>query len=148
MIFTNKITFSIFLLLSGFFLGFLATRQPISPKFPQSPQSSVVSAPREGTYTVARVLDGDTIELASGEKVRYHGIDAPESGKKWSTRAYEMNRDLVEGKSVRIELDRVTRDPYGRILAYIWVGDTMVNEALIREGYAKYYAVKGEAVPK
>lgn len=138
----------ILLLAVGFFLGFLTIRQPQPPQHPEYPQQSIVSAPREGIYRVDRVLDGDTIELTGGEKVRYHGIDAPESGKKWSTQAQEMNRGLVERKSVRIELDRVTRDPYGRILAYVWVGDTLVNEALIREGFARYFAVKGEAVPK
>lgn len=135
------------LLTAGFIGGYVFTRQPLSPKFPQSPQS-VVAIPREGTYRVTRVIDGDTIELASSERIRYHGINAPESGARWSTQAYEMNRDLVEGKSVRLELDRVSRDPYGRILAYVWIGDTMVNEALIREGFARYYAVKGEAVLK
>lgn len=134
----------IVLLLAGFLGGYVFTRQSEV----QPDNGPIVSAPREGTYRVSRVLDGDTIELISGERVRYHGINAPESGEKWSTQAYQYNRDFVEGKSVRIELDRVTRDPYGRVLAYVWVGDTLVNEALIREGFARYFAVKGEAIPK
>lgn len=136
-----SVSIAIFLLAAGFFGGYIFTHQP------QSPQSVFV-APREGTYRVTRVIDGDTVELESGEHIRYHGIDAPESGARWSTQAHELNRDFVQNKTVRLELDRVTRDPYGRIPAYVWVGDTMINEALIREGYAQYYAVKGEAVLK
>lgn len=134
-----------FLLLAfGFLIGFSVARKPPQP----SSDQSIVSAPKEGAYQVARVLDGDTIELSSGEKVRYLGIDAPERHERWGEKALEYNKQLVEGKTVRIELDRITRDSYGRILAYVWVGSTLVNEVLVREGYARYYSPKGEPVPK
>jgi len=96
---------------------------------------------------VTRVIDGDTIELASGEKVRYIGVDTPEthrrSGARWVTvhevygkEAEAFNRQLVEGRDVRLEFDVQPRDKYGRLLAYVYVGDTFVNAELLRQGYA------------
>ncbi|MDI3543444.1 MAG: micrococcal nuclease [Candidatus Atribacteria bacterium] len=98
---------------------------------------------KEGTYLVTRVIDGDTIELANGEKVRYIGIDTPElhhpqkDVEYYAQEAYEANRKLVEGKRVRLELDVEERDRYGRILAYVYVDDLMVNEWLVANGYAR-----------
>ncbi|MBI3611260.1 MAG: thermonuclease family protein [Nitrospirae bacterium] len=96
---------------------------------------------------VKRVIDGDTIELADGERVRYLGIDAPELRRKirgrwveraepFATEAFELNRRLVEGRAVRLELDRESRDRYHRLLAYVFVGDRLVNAELIAAGYA------------
>ncbi|MFZ1720656.1 MAG: thermonuclease family protein [Candidatus Moraniibacteriota bacterium] len=92
---------------------------------------------------VARVIDGDTIELENREKVRYVGVNTPESvdprrkvecfGKESS--AY--NKNLVEGKWVRLEWDISDRDKYGRLLRSVYLEDgTFVNEILVREGYA------------
>ncbi len=98
---------------------------------------------KEGTYLVTRVIDGDTIELANGEKVRYIGVDTPElhhpqkEVEYYAREAYEANRRLVEGKRVRLELDVEERDRYGRILAYVYVDDLMVNEWLVANGYAR-----------
>lgn len=123
-----------------------------SPPAPESTgglrRESVNPSPKESEYRVARVLDGDTIELTTGERVRYHGIDAPENNERWGTVAYETNRDLVEGKTVRLELDRPARDQYGRTLGYVWVGETLINERLVDDGLAKVFLIKGEAKPK
>lgn len=113
-----------------------------------TPRDAIVPTPQPGYYKVTRVLDGDTIEISSGERVRYHAIDAPENDEKWGTVAYKTNRDLVEGKIVRVEIDRPTRDVYGRILAFVWVGKTMINERLVDDGLAKVFLIKGEAKPK
>jgi micrococcal nuclease len=95
--------------------------------------------------TVTRVYDGDTIEaLVSGrsEKIRYIGIDTPEMDDsrpavlEMARDAARANRELVGGRTVRLELDVQERDRYGRLLAYVWLGDTLVNEWLVREGYA------------
>ncbi len=95
---------------------------------------------------VKRVIDGDTIELANGEIVRYLGIDAPEMRRKvhgrwvehvepFAAEAFALNRRLVEGRRVRLELDRESRDRYHRILAYVFVNDRLVNAELISSGY-------------
>ncbi len=137
-----------FFLFAAFLLG-LSVGKAIPPS-PQSPVSkaSPTPTPKPDYYKVTRVLDGDTIEISSGERVRYHAIDAPENNEKWGTVAYKTNRDLVEGKTVRIEIDRPARDQYGRILAFIWIGDTMINERLVDDGLAKVFLIKGEAKPK
>ena len=93
--------------------------------------------------TVVRVIDGDTILLSNGEKVRYIGINTPEvhhptRGKEpYGEVAAEANRRLVEGKTVRLEFDVRQRDKYGRLLAYVYVDGQMVNRTLVRDGYAE-----------
>ena len=99
---------------------------------------------------VIRVVDGDTIHVRIGarvEKVRYIGVNTPEvhhprKGEEPGGReAEEVNRRLVEGKTVRLELDVQERDRYGRLLAYVWVGDVMVNAELVRLGYAQVMTI-------
>ncbi len=99
---------------------------------------------------VLHVVDGDTIHVQCGarvEKVRYIGIDAPEIhhpiwGEEPGGRAAAaLNRRLVGGRHVRLELDVRARDQYGRLLAYVWVGDRMVNAELVRLGYAQVMTV-------
>ena len=96
-----------------------------------------------GEFRVERVIDGDTIEIVDGERVRYIGMDTPESvtpGKSvecYGKEASEENRRLVEGKAVRLEKDTSDRDQYGRLLRYVYVGDTFVNLQLVAQGYAR-----------
>jgi len=100
--------------------------------------------------TVTRIVDGDTIYVDLGgrvEKVRYIGMDTPEThhptrGEEPGGReATAVNRRLVEGQTVRLELDVRQRDRYGRLLAYVYVGETMVNAELVRLGYAQVMTV-------
>ncbi|MBU1628008.1 thermonuclease family protein [bacterium] len=107
--------------------------------------SSPTSSVPQNLYDVSRVIDGDTIELTNGERVRYIGIDTPETKhpKKpvqyYGKEAYEANKRLVEGKEVRLEFDVTKRDKYGRLLAYVYVGDVFVNAWLVENGYAQVY---------
>jgi len=95
---------------------------------------------------VSRVVDGDTIEVDLGgeeEDVRYIGIDTPETVKPdtpvqcYGPEASERNHELVEGQRVRLVFDRERRDVYGRLLAYVYVGDDFINGDLIEGGYAR-----------
>lgn len=101
-------------------------------------------------YTVSHVIDGDTIELSSGEDVRYIGIDTPEvrekTGAGWvykprpfGEEAKEFNRKLVEGKRVRLEFDVQKKDKYKRILAYVYTGEKFINVEMVRQGFAMIY---------
>jgi len=92
-----------------------------------------------GTARVSRVIDGDTIELASGEHVRYIGIDTPELSplEPYGREAKEANRELVEGKMVRLEIDTSETDRYDRLLRYVWIDDKMANLELVRLGLAE-----------
>lgn len=92
---------------------------------------------------VIRVIDGDTIEIEGGQKVRYIGIDTPETVHPsepvgcYGVEASNKNKELVLNKEVRLEKDISETDIYGRLLRYVFVGDLMVNELLVREGYAQ-----------
>ena len=100
--------------------------------------------------TVVRAVDGDTAQVRIGhrvEKVRYIGVNTPEihhprKGEEPGGRqAHAVNRELVEGKRVRLELDVQSRDRYGRLLAYVWRHGTMINAELVRLGYAQVMTV-------
>lgn len=100
--------------------------------------------------TVREVIDGDTIVLRDGRKVRYLGINAPEHGQPYAREATNFNRRLVSGLPVRLEFDQVREDRHGRLLAYVYATkcemrsakcgeETMVNEQLLAEGLAHVF---------
>lgn len=95
------------------------------------------------TTPVARVIDGDTIVIAGGERVRYIGIGTPElrpdgggGAEPYAIAAKDANAALVAGREVRLVYDDEKRDRYGRLLAYVYVGDTFVNLRLVERGLA------------
>jgi len=95
------------------------------------------------TYKVKRVIDGDTIKLENGERVRLIGIDTPETVhpskavEYYGKEAGDFTKRMVEGKRVKIEFDIQKRDKYGRLLAYVYLEDgTFLNAELLRQGYA------------
>ena len=88
------------------------------------------------TVTILRVIDGDTCLLEDGRRVRYLGIDSPEKGAPHTEEATRANNILVGGKTVRLEFSRTRQDRENRLLAYVFVGDTFVNEELVRQGHA------------
>jgi micrococcal nuclease len=95
---------------------------------------------------VERVVDGDTIVVrvdGRSERLRYIGVDTPESVKPgvrvqcFAKSAAKENRRLVLGRDVRLTYDAERRDRYGRLLAYVWRGELLVNAELVRLGYGK-----------
>jgi micrococcal nuclease len=99
---------------------------------------------------VVKVVDGDTIHVQVNgrvEKVRYIGVNTPEvhhpskGEEPGGRKAAAVNRQLVTARHVRLELDVQERDRYGRLLAYVWIGDVMVNAELVRRGYAQVMTV-------
>lgn len=102
----------------------------------------------DGTGRVVRVVDGDTIHVDVGgrrERVRYIGVDTPETKKPgtpvqcFGRRASAENERLVKGRQVRLVAGAEARDRYGRMLAYVYrVGDgRFVNAELVRGGFAQ-----------
>jgi micrococcal nuclease len=97
---------------------------------------------------VERIVDGDTLVLAGGKRVRLVQIDAPESGEECyaATSAHELSRLAPPGVRVRLEadphLDAVDR--YGRLLRYVHAGSTNVNLALVRRGAATPWFYGGD----
>jgi micrococcal nuclease len=101
-----------------------------------------------GRAQVVRVVDGDTIRVRIGdriERVRYIGIDTPESVKPgtpvqcFAKRASAANSALVAGRRVRLVADVEHRDRYGRLLAYVYrePDGAFVNAQLVRDGFAR-----------
>lgn len=94
-------------------------------------------------YLVLKVIDGDTIKVEKLGKVRYIGIDTPEikhpsrGPEPYGQEAREANKRLVSNQTVRLEMDVAERDKYGRLLAYVYVGDLFVNAWLVEQGYAR-----------
>jgi micrococcal nuclease len=91
------------------------------------------------TATVARVIDGDTIELSSGERVRYLMVDTPESTTEtecFGPEAKLLNEMLVDGKQITLRYDEQCTDDFDRLLAYVEVSGQEVNRVLLERGYA------------
>jgi micrococcal nuclease len=113
---------------------------------------------------VTRVVDGDTIVLETGEKVRLIGVDTPEvheraklhkdaersqrdvqTIRELGKKAWEFTTKLVKGKHVRLEFDQANahtnhKDRYGRTLAYVYLQDgTFLKAEIIRQGYGHAY---------
>lgn len=93
-----------------------------------------------------KVVDGDTIILNGGEKVRLIGINTPETKdlrkpvQYFGKEAFEFTKSLVEGKKVRLEYDLNIKDKYGNTLAYIYLEDgTFLNAEIIKQGYGSVY---------
>jgi micrococcal nuclease len=96
------------------------------------------------TCVVERVVDGDTFVClpgprpgSRGERVRLLMIDTPELAQRFGgTVREEALRIIPPGTSVRLDFDVETRDPYGRLLAYVWADSVMINRELVRRGMA------------
>jgi len=91
------------------------------------------------TARVTQVIDGDTIVIEGNYRVRYIGIDTPETYPEleaFGLEAWQANRELVEGKIVYLERDVSEVDKYGRLLRYVYVDDVFVNAELVKQGLA------------
>lgn len=111
--------------------------------------SSTIANTSDESYQVVRVVDGDTIIVSidgTNQRLRYIGIDAPESVKPdtpvecFGQEASDENKRLVEGKRVFLERDTSDRDRFDRLLRYVYVEENgervFVNEVLVANGYA------------
>lgn len=122
-------------------------RSPPAASTPGSlPPSSTTAPQLRAPRQCVRVIDGDTVELEGGERVRLIGVNTPESVdprrpvERFGQEASAFTRRLAEGKAVRLEYDAEARDPYGRTLAYIYLPDgRLLNAEIIREGYGFAY---------
>ncbi|MDD4051875.1 MAG: thermonuclease family protein [candidate division Zixibacteria bacterium] len=101
---------------------------------------SEIGREEPGRLTVIRVIDGDTMVLNGDEQVRLLGIDTPEKGEPFADSATVFLAHLVVNREVTLKHDFRKRDNYGRLLAYVYVDDTLlVNAALVAEGLARVY---------
>lgn len=126
---------------------FITTCGPIHASTAQ-PSALAATAPgKEQIYRVKRVVDGDTIVLDNGEKIRLIGVDTPETKhpKKpvqyFGKEASAFTKKEIEGRQVRIEYDWQRTDRYQRTLAYVYrlPDNFFLNAELIKQGYGHAY---------
>ncbi len=156
----NKASFSqkLVILVVLFAISFSLTRfdTPTTDKILPEPSTAVVHNTKQfaklESATVARVIDGDTIVLIDDRKVRYIGIDTPETVDPnrpqgcFGKEASAFNIQLVDGQHVWLEKDVSDTDRYGRLLRYVYIlpegaeplseNLVSINELLLTEGYA------------
>lgn len=114
--------------------------EPVEAPPPSATQEEPLAPASAIEAQVVRIIDGDTIEVdiaGTLYKVRYIGIDTPETDELMFAEATAKNAELVEGKVVRLEKDVSETDKYGRLLRYMWVDGNMVNATLVAMGYAQ-----------
>lgn len=124
---------------------------PPAPTAAPAPEPAVTVAP-EGWARVARLIDGDTVELDTGVRVRLFGIDAPETTDRCGGEATETLRGLLTDAgrdyAVYLEYGPRTTDQFGRTLAYLWVQDgesmAMVDEWMVILGAARAWMRDGQ----
>lgn len=122
--------FSILLIVIAFFAGFLCAYFLLQEK------------PRlEEEVFVTQIIDGDTITVEGGARIRLLGIDAPEKGKEFYEESKNFLEDKILHKNINLEKDVTDKDRYDRFLRYIWLDDSLINAEIVRAGLAiaKYY---------
>ena len=136
-------------ILAGFYLYYKSPLRQV--KFPPTvpPQVSSLDQPH---CNVLRIVDGDTFVCrfpdGKEEKIRLIGVNTPETSHQkkgveyYGKKAKEFTKNTLSGKRVKLELDMQPRDRYGRLLAYVYLEDgTMLNALLVQEGYAQVMTV-------
>ncbi|MCH7947809.1 MAG: thermonuclease family protein [candidate division Zixibacteria bacterium] len=100
-------------------------------------------------FVIMRVIDGDTVELAGGDRLRLLGIDTPEKGELYYDSAAMFLESLVLGQKSRIEYADKRRDRYGRLLGFVYVEDTIfVNRRILSAGLGYLYLVKDQELSR
>lgn len=134
--------FSLSLLFTGVAIGRSLPQNQKNPFSTQLTPTVTLTPPVAGVQTeqvvVTRVIDGDTIKISSGQTIRLIGIDAPEITQVecFGRDATAKLTELVLNQPIRLEKDVSETDRYGRLLRYIWLGDELINETLVRDGVA------------
>lgn len=134
-------------LVIGFFAGRCSSPASHSPIATHAPlHSSADTSIYRGK--VVKIVDGDTLDILlsspsrTTERVRLLGIDAPERGHPLFSRARDTLAAVSLDREVYLEFtaSQPLRDRYGRLLAFVWVGDKNVNAEMVRSGFAVFSA--------
>ena len=124
-------------------------RSGTPPSAPTALSDSGPTSPRRETVscTVTKIVDGDTFECTRLGRIRPIGMDTPELNQRpFGAQASLALATLIPvGSDVQLEPDIDARDRNGRLLAYVWVGRTMINWRMVREGWAVLLTVQPNA---
>lgn len=90
---------------------------------------------------VAKIIDGDTFETSTGDKIRLIGINAPEISDIFGQESKRYLEILIESKTVELIKDTYSsdRDRYQRLLRYVYIENTDINQKMVNDGYAFAY---------
>jgi endonuclease YncB( thermonuclease family) len=144
-------------------LGGWAWRQMPDYDDPETAKAGVPQSPGQSeTYDAVEVLDGDTLKLPKGERVRLCGIDAPEvakgnkPGQPLGEAAKEWLRSRIDAAGGTVIVSSVERDQYGRLVAEVFVSarnpqrgeeEKLLNDELVRSGMAYHYRQYSQGCP-
>ena len=127
------------LLLVGLALGFVVG----GITKPDLPAPLAINEDQPVIQTVTRVIDGDTVELSNDRSVRLTAVSAPELKEKFGSEAKAFLEEKLLNKEVRLEYEKgYEKDRFNRLNAYVFVGETNINELIIREGLAEVVIYK------
>ncbi|MBU1200688.1 thermonuclease family protein [Patescibacteria group bacterium] len=122
------------LLLVGLALGFVVG----GITKPDVPTLSSTEQEQPTTQTVTRVIDGDTVELSTGQSVRLTGVSAPGLKEKFSQEGKAFLEEKLLNQEVKLEYEKgYETDRFNRLNAYVFVGDENINELIIKQGLAE-----------
>lgn len=132
---------------------FLASRPPIAPASdgnnppPATPNPKPAACPRSVGLcierNVTRVIDGDTLDVEGGLRIRLVLVNAPELNASGGPESRDYLTSLCSGAKALVDEDdfQIGHDPYGRVLAVVYCGGRNANAAMISSGHATtYYA--------
>lgn len=123
--------------------------QPVSNSLPLSATAgTVLPLPKEEMALVTKIIDGDTVTIAGGERVRLLGIDTPEVDEACYTEAKNLLGKLVLSQKVKLVSDVRDKDQYGRQLRFIFLNDKNVNLELVKAGLAVAYFFEDQLYKK
>ena len=96
--------------------------------------------------TVTRIINGDNLELDNGKSIRLYGINCPEKGQKFSQEAIDLSTKLTLNNQIRLDYQpNYQTDRWNRLLAYVFINDTFLNEQLVRQGFCEVTIYKKRA---
>lgn len=98
--------------------------------------------PLKDRFRVTKVIDGDTVELKGGDRVRLLSIDTPEKGELFYEEAKELLKQYTLDKQVELSYADKRRDRYGRLLAYVYVDSVFINKIILENGLGYLYLFK------
>jgi endonuclease YncB( thermonuclease family) len=107
--------------------------------------SSTGNSIKENSVKIIRVIDGDTIEIEGGEKIRLLGVNTPEKKEFYANQAIEFTKQL-ENQTIKVKI--FEKDKYGRNLGYVFFKNKNFNEELLKYGYAHFYSYSDDKYTK
>lgn len=124
----NKFIILISIFIFGFFLGWFIGQD-----------EQLINFRKTESVLVTQIIDGDTIAIEGGQRIRLLGIDTPEKGDFYYKEAKQYLENRILMKEVEIEKDIEDKDMYDRLLRYIWINDSLVNLEIAEQGYGLAY---------